>query len=107
MCAKAMAPPRGEGLEARARRLRLSLSQQELREVLSAIDVLTCWQRGRPTAALVRRKIDCALARLGGDEEVLCFLVHSAIVKACLWVGPYDVDGVARAVQRFSADVAE
>ena len=75
--------------------------------MFAAIDVLTCWQRGRPTAALVRRKVQCALARLGGDEEVLCFLLHSVMVKACLWFGPYDVDGVACAVQSFLADVAE
>ena len=50
-----MPPPRGEGLETRACRLRLSLSQQELRDVFAAIDVLTssCF----PTYGNMRSKL--------------------------------------------------
>ena len=107
MCG-AMAPLRGEGLEARARRLRTSLSKQDLHEVFGAVKIFTCWQRGRPTAALVTRKVQGALTRLGGDEELLRFLVHSAVVKACLWFGSEDVGGVAPAVRGcHMTDVAE
>ena len=39
---------------------------------------------------------------------MLCFFVRSAIVKACLWLGPCDVSGVACAVRRcHMTDVAE
>ena len=105
-----MSTPSTADLEARVRRLCAPLSESQLRIVVAAVDVLTCIKKWstRPTAALVQRKVQNALAQLEGDEEALCFLVESAFLKAGVRLDPTELDGVGRAVRgRYLTDAAE
>ena len=86
------------------------MSESQLRIVVAAVDVLTCIKKWntRPTANLVQRKVQNALAQLEGDEEALCFLVESAFLKAGVRLDPPELKGVGRAVRgRYLTDAAE
>ena len=105
-----MSTPSGVDLGARVRRVCASLSEPQLRVVFAAVDVLTCIKKWntRPTATLVQRKVQNALAQLEGDEEALCFLVESAFLKAGVRLDSPELEGVSRAVRgSHMTDVAE